>query len=182
MVPVKTLVIGGAMISAMIGLIPITIHSAIAKRLQSKTCKTWEDVKSEVQMIYMGAIDNSAIPNNMPQGFQNGCVYGDFGAYTISFYILKDGLKTTNIKPENERFLDSSIPRINAANPNIERQIKSGNILHVFNVCSSTRSISFCKGTPKDKAYAKDGLVCLRNICIEAKNLPEKDLMKLWNN
>ncbi|PAX52414.1 hypothetical protein [Brunnivagina elsteri] len=184
MLPIKTLVIGGAVASLIIGFILHNTHSATAQKPKPSTglpvCQTWKNVKSEIQMIYMGSINNSVIPD-MPKDFQNGCVYGDFGAYTISFYVFKNGWKSTNIKPETETVLDSSIARIDAANPNVDKQIKNGNILHLFNVCSSSKTVNFCKGIPKDNAYTKDNLVCLRNLCIQASNIPEKELLQLWN-
>jgi hypothetical protein len=184
MLPIKTLVIGGAVASLIIGFIPHNIHSATAQKPKPSTsspvCQTWKDVKSEIQMIYIGTINNSIVPD-MPKDFQNGCVYGDFGAYTISFYVYKNDFKSINIKPEIETVLDSSIARIDAANPIIEKHIKNGNILHLFNVCSSSETTSFCKGIPKDNAYTKDNLVCLRNLCIKASNIPERELLQLWN-
>jgi hypothetical protein len=184
MLPIKTLVIGGAVASLMIGFIPYNTNSATAQKPKPSTplpvCQTWKDVKSEIQMIYMGTINNSVIPD-MPKDFRNGCIYGDFDAYTISFYVFKNGFKSTNIKPETETVLDSSIARIDTANPNIDKQIKNGNILHLFNVCSSSKTANFCKGIPKDNAYTKDNLVCLKNLCIQVSNIPETELLQLWN-
>lgn len=128
----------------------------------------------------MGSTGATAIPD-MPEGFQKGCVFGDFGAYTISFYVLKDGLKAANFQPEKERVLDSLILRVNSANPNIEKAVKKGDILRLFNVCSSTGTLSFCKGIPQNKAYTRDGLVCLRNLCMRANGVKKQELEKLWN-
>ncbi|NJL64721.1 MAG: hypothetical protein HC903_26535 [Methylacidiphilales bacterium] len=183
MLPIKTLVIGGAVASFMIGFIPHNIDYATAQKPKTSTslvCQNWKDVKSEIQMIYMGTINNSVIPD-IPKDFQNGCVYGDFGAYTVSFYVFKNGWKSTNIKPETETVLDSSIARIDAANPNIDKEIKNGNILHLFNVCSSSKTANFCQGIPKNNAYVKNNLVCLQNLCLQASNIPEKELLQLWN-
>lgn len=176
MLPIKALIIGGVVFNAVIGF----MSGASAQKAQLQTCKTWQQVKPEIQMIYMGAIGATAIPD-MPKGFQKGCVFGDFGAYTISFYVLKDGLKSANMKPEEEGVLDFSIPRVNSANPNIQKAIKNGDILRLFNVCSSTVTLNFCKGIPSKKAYTKDGLVCLRNLCMQANGVKEQELENLWN-
>lgn len=182
MVPIKTFAIG-CIVTTLTGLVSGAFYSTIAQkpRVQTQqTCKNWQEVKSQIQMIYMGSIGATTIPD-MPSGFRNGCVYGDFGAYTISLYVLKDDFKPRNLKLDKERFLDSSIPRINGADPIIERQIKNGNILHFFNVCASTGTTNFCKSIPKNTPYTKDGLTCLNNLCIKATSVPEKELIKLWN-
>ena len=171
MLPIKRLIITSVILNAAIGF----ILSASAQKPQPQTCKTWQQVKSEIQMIYMGSMGATAIPD-MPEGFQKGCVFGDFGAYTISFYVLKDGLKAANFQPEKERVLDSSILRVNSANPNIEKAVKKGDILRLFNVCYSTGTMSFCKGIPTNKAYTKDGLVCLRNLCMQANGVKKQEL------
>jgi hypothetical protein len=183
MAPIKKFAIG-CTVTTLTGIFTGAFHPSIAQKppvQRQQTCRTWQDVKSQIQMIYMGSIGNSVIPD-MPKGFQNGCVYGDHGAHTISLYILKDDFKPRNIKIDNERLLDSSIPRINGAVPNIERQIKRGNILHFFNVCASTGTTSFCKDIPKNTSYTKDGLTCLNNLCIKATGVPESELVKIWNN
>ena len=171
MLPIKALIIGSVVFNAAVGF----MLRVSAQKVQLQTCKTWQQVKPEIQMIYMGAIGATAIPD-MPKGFQKGCVFGDFGANTISFYVVKDGLKPANIKPEKEGVLDSSIPRVNSVNSNIQKAIKNGNILRLFNVCFSTVTLSFCQGIPKKKAYTKDGLVCLRNLCMQANGVKEQEL------
>ncbi|RUT07959.1 hypothetical protein DSM106972_022190 [Dulcicalothrix desertica PCC 7102] len=182
MAPIKTFILS-LIGTTLTGLVISAFDLAIAQKppVQKQYCKTWQDVKSQIQMIYMGSVGASVVPD-MPKRFQNGCVYGDHGAYTISLYVLKDDFKPTNIRLDNEILLDSSIPRINGADPNIERQIKRGNILHFFNVCASTGTASFCKGIPKNTSYSKDGLTCLNNLCIQAINVPETELITIWNN
>jgi hypothetical protein len=63
MLPIKTFVIGGAIASIAIAFIFNNIHSAAAQKPQPSTsssvCKTWQDVKSEIQMIYMETINTS---------------------------------------------------------------------------------------------------------------------------
>ena len=183
MAPIKIFTLP-LIVTTLAGLVISAFHPTIAQKpivQRQQKCRTWQDLKSQIQMIYMGSIGATVIPD-MPKGFQNGCVYGDHGAYTISLYVLKDNFKPRNIKFDNERLLDSSIPRINGADPNIERQIKKGNILHFFNVCASTKTANFCKGIPRDTSYTKDGLTCLGNLCIQATSVPETELVKIWNN
>lgn len=182
MVPIKTFAFA-CIATTLTGLVSGAFYSTTAQKPSvqtQQTCKNWQEVKSQIQMIYMGSIGATTIPD-MPDGFKNGCVYGDFGAYTISLYVLKDNFKPRNLKIGNERFLDSSIPRINGADPLVEKQIKNGNILHFFNVCTSTVTTTFCKNIPKDTSYAKDGLTCLNNLCIKATSISEPELVKLWN-
>lgn len=182
MAPIKILTVS-LITTTLTGLAISAFHPTIAQKspIRRQHCKTWQEVKSQIQMIYMGSVGATTIPD-MPSGFQNGCVYGDHGAYTISLYVLKDNFKPRNIKFDKERLLDSSIPRINGADPNIERQIKRGNILHFFNVCASTGTANFCKGIPKNTSYTKDGLTCLNNLCIQATGITESELVTIWSN
>lgn len=65
MVPIKTFAIG-CIITTLTGLVSGTFYSTIAQKpsLQTQqTCKTWQEVKSQIQMIYMGSIGATTIPD-----------------------------------------------------------------------------------------------------------------------
>ncbi len=144
-------------------------------------CVTWDEAKPEIRRLY-GRVGNPPIPD-LPNGFNKGCVFYDSGASTIALYVLRDEFdpQSIGIDTEAERERDS-IPRLNASNLSKPLDlIKSGDMLRFFNVCASVGTAQWCRGTPKNRAYVKDGLVCFRNMCVQANGVPHRELLKLWN-
>lgn len=143
---------------------------------ESKNCVTWDEVKSEVQSLYY----DHPLPE-LPDGFKNGCVFGDNGAYIIAISVFKEGLRPP-ITQDYDTLFDTSIPKVSSIPPEyaIDENWES---LRFYNVCGSvgTASTSFCQTMPTDEVFIKDGLVCHNYLCIEADKELQSELVQLWN-
>ena len=156
-----------------------------ANAQNSRNCVTWEEVKSEVeslysQFLYSDRLGYSHPLPELPDGFQNGCVFGDNGAYVISISVLKD-----EMRPRLTQYYDTLfgiIPRYSSI-VDVESAIdENRESLNFYNICGSlgTASTSFCQDLPTDKVYIKEGLVCLQKLCIEADSALQTELVRLW--
>ena len=151
-----------------------------ANSQESRSCVTWEQGKSEVQSLYSGNFGYSHPLPELPDGFKNGCVFGDSGAYTIAISVLKDELRP-RITQDYDTLLGTSIPKFSAIVDGESETDETWDSLRFYNVCSSTGTLSFCEDIPTDAVYIKDGLVCLNNLCIEADSVYHTELVRLWN-
>ncbi len=154
-----------------------------ANSQESKSCVTWEEVKSEVeslydQFLYSESLGYSHPLPELPDGFKNGCVFGDNGAYVISISVLKDEMRPRLTQDYDTLF--GIIPRYSSI-VDVESAIDEN--LNFYNICGSlgTASTSFCQDLPTDKVYIKEGLVCLQKLCIEADRALQTELVRLWN-
>jgi hypothetical protein len=157
-----------------------------ANSQESKSCVTWEEVKSEVeslydQFLYSKSLGYSHPLPELPDGFKNGCVFGDNGAYVISISVLKDEMRPRLTQDYDTLF--GIIPRYSSI-VDVESAIdENRESLNFYNICGSlgTASTSFCQDLPTDKVYIKEGLVCLQKLCIEADSALQTELVRLWN-
>lgn len=65
MAPIKKFTLP-LIVTTLTGLVISVFHPTIAQKppvQRQKTCKTWQDVKPQIQMIYMGSTGNSVIPD-----------------------------------------------------------------------------------------------------------------------
>lgn len=144
-------------------------------------CISWDEAKPEIRRLYQG-VGNPPIPN-LPNGFKNGCVFYDLGGSTITLYVFKDEInpELTGISAQADAG-EYSIPRLQTDEPSrLNQLIENGDMLRFFNVCASMGTMQWCRGTPKNRAYVKDGLVCFRNMCVEARGVARRELLKMWN-
>lgn len=157
------------------GFILAAVNPLLAQR--QPACKTWTQLKSEIRELYSD-FGSPPIPD-IPNGFKNGCVFGDSGANTIAIFVLKDGLRPRSVR-NNATLLNSSIPLKTSVDLG-SATVENGRVLQFNNVCASTGTISFCQNTPSDRAYAKNGFVCFRYLCMKAVGVPNRELLQLWN-
>ncbi len=152
------------------------IANEIDNAQELRRCVTWEEVKSEVQSLY----DNHPLPE-LPDGFKNGCVFGDNGAYVIAIYVFQDGLHLP-MTQDNDTLFGTSIPKLSSIDPEypIDENWQS---LRLYNVCGSVgrASTSFCQNMPTDEVFIKDGLVCHDYLCINVDSIHHTELVRLWN-
>lgn len=147
-----------------------------ANTQELRSCVTWEEVKSEVESLY----HDHPLPE-LPDGFKNGCVFGDNGSYIIAISVFKEGMRPP-ITQVNDTLLGTSIPKFSsiALGYAIDENWES---LRFYNVCGSvgTASTRFCQTMPTDEVVIKEGLVCHDYLCIEADNKLQSELVRLWN-
>jgi hypothetical protein len=157
-----------------------------ANSQESKSCVTWEEVKSEVeslydQFLYSESLGYSHPLPELPDGFKNGCVFGDNGSYVISISVLKDELRPRLTQDYETLF--GVIPRYSSIVDVESATDETGNSLRFYNICGSlgTASTTFCQDIPTDRVYIKEGLVCLQKLCIKADSKLQAELVRLWN-
>jgi hypothetical protein len=153
----------------------------LPQRANSKEpgCVTWSEAKSEVHSLFNQSLRYERPLPELPNGFKNGCTFGNLGASTIAIYVLKDGLRPHSVQDDKTVF-GTSIPQFAAVDVG-SATIENGEVLVLHNVCGSTGTASFCEDIPVDRAYMKNGLVCLQNLCIQANSVPNTEVMRLWN-
>lgn len=166
---VFSVIIGGCILGA--------VNVGLAQR--QPVCKTWSQVRSEIRQLYSQFAPSPPPIPDVPTGFKNGCVFGDNGANTIALYVLRDGLRPRSAR-SNDRLFDTSIPLIRVVDLGTA-SVENGRLLQFNNVCASNGTLDFCRNTPTNRAYAKNGAVCFRNFCMRAVGVPNAELLRLWN-
>jgi hypothetical protein len=91
---------------ALIGVACVLPQRANAQ--ESRNCVTWDEVKSEVQSLYY----DHPLPE-LPDGFKNGCVFGDNGAYIIAISVLNDE-RLPRITQDYDTLFGTSIPKFSS--------------------------------------------------------------------
>jgi hypothetical protein len=145
-----------------------------ANSQESRSCVTWEEVKSDVQSLYY----DHPLPE-LPDGFKNGCVFGDNGAYIIAISVFKEGLRPP-ITQDNDTLFGTAIPKFSSIAPEYAID-KNWESIQFYNVCGSIGTGIFCEDMPRDRVYIKDGLVCHEYLCIKADAVLHTELVRLWN-
>lgn len=159
---------------------------AEASNQESRRCVTWEEVKSEVeslysQFLYSDRLGYSHPLPELPDGFKNGCVFGDSGASTIAISVSKDEVRTRIAEDYDTIF--GVIPHYSSI-VDVEPEIdENKEYLNFYNICSSvgTASTTFCRDLPTDRVYIKEDSVCLQKLCIKANSVIRIELVRLWN-
>jgi hypothetical protein len=157
-----------------------------ANAQESRSCVTWEEVKSEVeslysQFLYSDRLGYSHPLPELPDGFKNGCVFGDSGASTIAISVSKDEVRTRIAQDYDTIF--GVIPHYSSIVDVEPETDKNKQYLNFYNICSSvgTASTTFCQDLPTDSVYIKEESVCLQKLCIKADSTVRTELVRLWN-
>lgn len=157
-----------------------------ANTQESRRCLTWEEVKSEVQSLYEQFLYSDRLGYShplpeLPDGYKNGCVFGDSGASTIVISVSKDEVRARIAQDYDTVF--GVIPHYSLIVDVEPETDKNKEYLNFYNICSSvgTASTTFCQDLPTDSVYINEESVCLQKLCIKADSAVRTELVRLWN-